>query len=81
MTGSDSKFLFTKNVQCPGKINGQIGPYCNSYCNEGSVKKIGSCRNGFVTIPYFSGLRIGNSIVITSQEGTMLETRLQLDKK
>jgi len=78
--GSDSKFFFTMDVKCPGKINGEIGPYCNSYCNEGSVKKIGSCSEGMVNIPYFSGLRIGNTMVLISQEGTLLETRIQLDK-
>ncbi len=78
--GSDSKFFFTMDVKCPGTINGEVGMYCNSYCNEGSIKKIGSCNGGMITIPYFNGLRIGNTMVLTSQEGTSLETRIQLEK-
>lgn len=80
VSGSNSKFFFTMDVKCPGTINGQVGPYCNSYCGEGAVRKIGSCNGGNISIPYFEGVKIGTSMVLTSQEGTMLETRITLDK-
>lgn len=80
ITGSDNKFFYTMDVKCPGTINGGPGPYCNSYCNEGQVKKIGSCSGGSVNINYFSGARIGDTMVLVSQEGTNLESRITLNK-
>lgn len=80
ITGSDGKFFYTLDVKCPGTINGSVGPYCNSYCNEGQVKKIGSCSGGNVNINYFSGARIGDTMVLVSQEGTNLEARITLNK-
>lgn len=80
ITGSDNKFFYTLDVKCPGTIGGNPGPYCNSYCNEGTVQKIGSCKEGAVSIKYFSGMRIGDMMVLISEEGTQNEARITLSK-